>query len=104
MFSQILKYQSILNIPKDTVINVNWIYRHGIGCISEAVRTNKGILVIISKFSDFWARFIFKKYEKLYRNYIPKKDFKIDAFELIVLWLIHEKQRGCRTDLRKFYI
>ena len=31
-------------------------------------------------------------------------DFKIDAFELLVLWLIHEKHRGCRTKLRNLSV
>ena len=27
-------------------------------------------------------------------------NFRIDAFEMVTLWLMYEKQKGCRSDLR----
>ena len=65
---QILKHQTVLEIPKEILINVNWIYQNGISCISQAVKTNP--------------------------------NFKIDAFEMVTLWLMYEKQKGCRSDVR----
>ena len=65
---QILKHQTVLEIPKEILLNVNWIYQNGISCVSQAVKTNP--------------------------------NFRIDAFEMVTLWLMYEKQKGCRSDLR----
>ena len=67
---QILKHQTVLEIPKEILLNVNWIYQNGISCISQAVKTNP--------------------------------NFKVDAFEMVTLWLMYEKQRGCRSELRDY--
>ena len=57
-----------MEIPKEILLNVNWIYQNGISCVSQAVKTNP--------------------------------NFRIDAFEMVTLWLMYEKQKGCRSDLR----
>ena len=42
---QIVKHQQILQIPDNLVINVNWIFRNGISCISDTVNKSPNFKV-----------------------------------------------------------
>ena len=71
------------------VINANWIFRNGISCISETV--NKAPNFKVSS-----AKVVKSTSQITYCNFF----LQVDAFELIVLWLMYEKQRGCKGLLR----
>ena len=36
----------------------------------------------------------------LAKDAVTNPNFKIDAFEMVTLWLMYEKQKGCRSDVR----